>query len=94
MASRRLDRRLYCLPSGCFDRRCVRHVDRGCVMSKWTDQEMRDAELIRRQGMDTYRLHYIKTGKMLDVPGWMVGDAHMVETRARAAEIIRKRVTR
>ena len=63
-------------------------------MSKWTDQEMRDAELIRRQGMDTYRLHYIKTGKMLDVPGWMVGDADMVETRVRAAEIIRKRVTR
>ncbi len=65
----------------------------------WTDQEIRDADLIHgpdRHNSDTYRLHIPgvggKDGKMLDVPGWAVGDPEGAALRMRAAGIIRKRL--
>lgn len=65
----------------------------------WTEQEMREAELIHgptASQSDTYRLHIRGTvenpGKFIDVPGWMVGDAKMVKERTRAAEIILERI--
>lgn len=65
----------------------------------WTDEQLYTAELIHgpdRMNSDTYRLHIPgndgKDGKMLDVPGWMVGDPKGVELRVRAAEIIRDRL--
>lgn len=68
---------------------------------KWTDRELREANLIHgpeRLKSDTYRLHIPKDGdkdgKMLDVPGWMVGDPAAAELVLRAAAVIRERVTR
>lgn len=64
----------------------------------WSDREMREANLIHgpdSMNSDTYRLHVEgqdgKPGKMLDVPGWMVGDPEGAELRLRAARIIRAR---
>lgn len=63
------------------------------------ETQMRAATLIRgpaRMLSDTYRLHLPgkdgKEGKMIDVPGWMVGDEHMAHERMMAAEIIRERL--
>tara|TARA_R110000868_G_scaffold29889_22_gene111130 strand:- start:2231 stop:2470 length:240 start_codon:yes stop_codon:yes gene_type:complete len=68
-------------------------------MADWTEPEMREATLIHGPGdnlSDTYRLHYVApdatNGKMLDVPGWMVGDPEMAAQRLKAADIIRERI--
>lgn len=66
---------------------------------KWTDQRMREAEIIHgpdSMNSDTYRLRIEgvdgKPGKQLDVPGWMVGDPEGAALRMRAAAIIRERI--
>lgn len=66
----------------------------------WTTADMMKAELIHgpdSMNSDTYRLHLYsddpdKPGKMLDVPGWMVGDRKGAEERMRAAAVIRERL--
>lgn len=65
----------------------------------WTDEEMNTAKLIHGPdsvNSDTYRLWIEKTdyadGKMLNVPGWMVGDQKGAELRMRAAAVIRRRL--
>lgn len=79
---------------------CVQNLESD--MSKkpeWTDTDLKEAELIHgpdSMNSDTYRLHIPgendKRGRMLDVPGWMVGDQEGAELRMRAAEVIRLRV--
>ena len=66
----------------------------------WTDKEMQTADLVHGPdsvNSDTYRLSIPgvgdRPGKRLDVPGWMVGDKKGAETRMRAAEIIRERLS-
>lgn len=66
---------------------------------KWSDQELMSANLVHgpdSANTDTYRLHIEgegdKAGKMLDVPGWMVGDIEATALRVRAAAIIRQRL--
>jgi hypothetical protein len=68
---------------------------------KWTEEEMKTADLVHGPDSthsDTYRLHVPgtddRTGKYLDVPGWMVGDQEGAELRMKAAEIIRQRLLR
>lgn len=66
----------------------------------WTDEEMREAELthgLNNVNSDTYRLWLRsdvegKPGKMLTVPGWMVGDPEIAALRLHAADIIRERL--
>lgn len=66
-------------------------------MAGWTDEELKSAKLVHgpsRHMSDTYRLTIMKPNgkKMLDVPGWMVGDDAGARLRLRAAAIIRDRL--
>lgn len=56
---------------------------------------MESAELIHgpdSKNADTYRLWDHENSKMLDVPGWMVGDKEGLELRLRALEVIKRRL--
>ena len=68
-------------------------------MPKWTETQMREAELIHgpdSMNCDTYRLWLHgedgAEGKMLDVPGWMVGDPEGLKLKTQAAAVIRERL--
>lgn len=64
-------------------------------MAKWTEDRMYSAELIHgpdSKNTDTYRLWDQEAGKMLDVPGWMVGDPENLELRLQAVQVIRNRL--
>lgn len=66
----------------------------------WSEDEMRRAKIIYgpSEGLsDTYRLHLESgiegvPGKMLDVPGYMVGNRKLAEEMMRAARIVEQRI--
>lgn len=64
---------------------------------EWEDHEIEAAVLIHGPDSthsDTYRLHLEDEGRMLDVPGWMVGDPATAAMKLRAANIILRRLER